>query len=65
MESLSRAAPSTPNWHLQTNHQDGICGMTLEPRTISLAEEENIELKEMVRRFWLNTLLALPLSLPL
>ena len=29
-----------------------ICGMALEPRTVSLAEEENHELKDMRRRFW-------------
>jgi len=35
------------------------CGMTLEPRTFAV-EEENPELKDMNRRFWLSTLLALP-----
>jgi Cu+-exporting ATPase len=36
-----------------------ICGMALEPRT-SVAEEENPELIDMTRRFWISTVLALP-----
>lgn len=38
-----------------------ICGMALEPRTISLKEEENHELKDMLRRFWVSLGLTLPL----
>jgi len=37
-----------------------VCGMTLEPRTISLAEEANPELQEMKRRFWLSLALTIP-----
>ena len=37
-----------------------ICGMALEPRTVALEEEENAELKDMNRRFWISLLLALP-----
>jgi Cu+-exporting ATPase len=37
-----------------------ICGMALEPRTISLAEEENHELKDMRRRFWVSVVLTIP-----
>ena len=37
-----------------------ICGMSLEPM-MGAAEEENIELKEMTRRFWISACLALPL----
>lgn len=40
-----------------------ICGMALEPRTITLDEEENHELKDMRRRFWVSTALTLPLLL--
>jgi Cu+-exporting ATPase len=40
-----------------------ICGMALEPRTVSLAEEENPELTEMSRRFWVSVVLTLPLLL--
>ena len=38
-----------------------ICGMALEPRTISAVEEENPELRNMTRRFWVSTVLTLPL----
>ena len=37
-----------------------ICGMALEPRTVTL-EEENPELDSMQRRFWISTVLTLPL----
>ncbi|MBI2313927.1 MAG: heavy metal translocating P-type ATPase [Betaproteobacteria bacterium] len=37
-----------------------LCGMALEPRTVSLEEEENVELKDMTRRFWVSAALALP-----
>jgi len=37
-----------------------ICGMSLEP-VMGASEEENIELKDMTRRFWISTCLALPL----
>jgi P-type Cu+ transporter len=39
-----------------------ICGMALEPRVVSLAEE-NPELLDMTRRFWLGVLLTIPLLL--
>ena len=38
-----------------------ICGMALEPRTVTLAEEENPELREMTRRFWVGVVLTAPL----
>jgi Cu+-exporting ATPase len=37
-----------------------ICGMALEPRTVT-AEEENPELRDMTRRFWIGVALTLPL----
>jgi Cu+-exporting ATPase len=37
-----------------------ICGMALEPRTMT-TEEENPELESMTRRFWVSTALAVPL----
>ena len=40
-----------------------ICGMALEPRTVSLADEENPELVDMTRRFWVGVLLTVPLLL--
>ena len=38
-----------------------ICGMALEPRTVSAQEEENPELREMTRRFWISVALTVPL----
>ena len=38
-----------------------ICGMALEPKTITTAQEENPELRDMTRRFWTSVLLGVPL----
>src|SRR5437764_14826331 len=40
-----------------------ICGMALEPHTVSLEEEANPELVDMRRRFWISLLLTVPLLL--
>ena len=40
-----------------------ICGMALEPQTVSLEEEANPELVDMTRRFWVSLLLTVPLLL--
>jgi len=39
------------------------CGMTLEPRTVALADEGNPELDDMTRRFWISAALSVPLFL--
>jgi Cu+-exporting ATPase len=38
-----------------------ICGMALEPRTITATEEENPELRDMSRRLWVSAILTVPL----
>jgi Cu+-exporting ATPase len=38
-----------------------ICGMALEPRTVSATEEDNPELRDMTRRFWVSVALTVPL----
>lgn len=38
-----------------------ICGMALEPLTISLDQEDNSEYFDMRRRFWVSAVLSLPL----
>lgn len=38
-----------------------ICGMALEPRVVSSVVEENPELKDMTRRFWVSASLSFPL----
>ncbi len=40
-----------------------ICGMALEPRTVTEHEEENPELADMTRRFWVGLALTAPLLL--
>lgn len=37
------------------------CGMALEPKTVFAEEEENPELRDMRRRFWVSVVLSLPL----
>jgi Cu+-exporting ATPase len=37
-----------------------ICGMALEPRTVTV-EEDNTELRDMTRRFWVSLALTVPL----
>jgi len=38
-----------------------ICGMALEPRTVTAHQEENPELRNMSRRFWISLALTAPL----
>jgi Cu+-exporting ATPase len=38
-----------------------ICGMALEPRTVTATDEENPELRDMTRRFWISLVLTVPL----
>src|SRR5579862_7702703 len=38
-----------------------ICGMALELRTVTAAAEENPELRDMTRRFWIGVVLTAPL----
>jgi Cu+-exporting ATPase len=40
-----------------------ICGMALEPRTVTLEEGPNPELVDMTRRFWVAAVLSLPVFL--
>lgn len=37
-----------------------ICGMALEPRTVTAEDAENPELTSMRRRFWVSAALSLP-----
>jgi Cu+-exporting ATPase len=38
-----------------------ICGMALEPRTVTASTEDNPELRDMARRFWISLALTAPL----
>jgi Cu+-exporting ATPase len=37
-----------------------VCGMALEPRIVSLEEEDDTELRDMTRRFWVGVVLTIP-----
>lgn len=63
------AAPATKTEYVCPMHPEVVqdqpgscpkCGMALEPREITLEEEENPELKDMTRRFWIGLVLAFP-----
>jgi Cu+-exporting ATPase len=69
LEPLTTAAPATKIEYTCPMHPEivrdapgscPICGMALEPRTISLDEEENHELVDMRRRFWVSAALSIP-----
>jgi Cu+-exporting ATPase len=38
------------------------CGMALEPKTVTagMDDEENVELRDMTKRFWIGAALSLP-----
>ena len=56
--------PMHPQVRETSNTGCPICGMALEPETISLDQEEDIsELVDMTRRFWVSAVLSLPLFL--
>jgi P-type Cu+ transporter len=38
-----------------------ICGMALEPRTVAAQREDNPELRNMTRRFWISVVFTVPL----
>jgi Cu+-exporting ATPase len=52
--------PMHPEIRLENPGNCPKCGMALEPRDISREEEENQELTDMSRRFWVSTALSIP-----
>ena len=69
LEPEISAAPATKTEYVCPMHPEVVqdhpgscpkCGMALEPRTVSLEEEENPELADMTRRFWIGLVLTLP-----
>src|SRR5947199_8821494 len=62
-QKIEFTCPMHPEIVRETSGSCPLCGMALEARTISVAEEENPELIDMTRRFWVCALLSLPLLL--
>ena len=69
LEPEVASAPATKTEYVCPMHPEVVqdhpgscpkCGMALEPREIQLEEEENPELTDMTRRFWLGLILTLP-----
>src|SRR5499426_1951580 len=72
LEPMTPASPATKTEYVCPMHPQivrdepgscPICGMALEPRVVTLEEEENPELKDMKRRFWVSVALTLPVLL--
>jgi P-type Cu+ transporter len=69
LEPMTPASPMTKTEYVCPMHPQivrdepgscPICGMALEPRVVTLEEEENPELKDMKRRFWVSVALTAP-----
>lgn len=63
VESQTYTCPMHPEIVRQGPGSCPLCGMALEPRTFSLVVEENPELVDMTRRFWICLALTVPLFL--
>jgi Cu+-exporting ATPase len=72
LEPLTISAPQTKTRYTCPMHPEivrdhpgncPICGMALEPITVSLEEDENPELRDMTRRFWVSAVLTAPVFL--
>src|SRR5574341_677892 len=72
LEPAAPAAPSVKTEYVCPMHPEiirtepgacPICGMALEPQTVTLDEEANPELVDMTRRFWVSAVLSAPLLL--
>ena len=70
LEPVALAAPATRTEWTCPMHPEivrsapgacPICGMALEPRTVTLEEEASPELRDMTRRFWVGLALTVPL----
>ncbi len=59
-ESLGYTCPMHPEVHKDGPGNCPICGMALEPITVTISED-NPELDSMTRRFWIGAVLTLPL----
>jgi Cu+-exporting ATPase len=72
LEPAAPAAPATKTEYVCPMHPEIVrpgpgscptCGMALEPRTVAVEQEEDTELKNMTRRFWVSAVLTGPILL--
>jgi len=70
LEPVTPTAPSTKTEYVCPMHPEivrdepgscPICGMALEPRLVQLENEDNPELADMRRRFWVSAIITVPL----
>jgi Cu+-exporting ATPase len=59
-QGATYTCPMHPQIRQQGPGSCPICGMALEPLTITARAEPNVELIDMTRRFWIGAVLALP-----
>jgi P-type Cu+ transporter len=59
-QSVSYVCPMHPQIVRSAPGSCPICGMALEPRTVTL-DDDNPELRDMTRRFWIGAALTVPL----
>ena len=62
-EGTVYTCPMHPEVRDIANNGCPICGMALEPETLTIGEEDTSELDDMSRRFWICTVLTIPLFL--
>ncbi|MDI7776546.1 copper-translocating P-type ATPase [Asticcacaulis sp. EMRT-3] len=62
-DKASYTCPMHPQIHEDKPGACPICGMALEPETVTLQDDGNPELKDMTLRFWIAVALSLPVFL--
>ncbi|ESQ79451.1 copper-transporting P-type ATPase [Asticcacaulis benevestitus] len=60
---VSYTCPMHPQIHEGKPGACPICGMALEPETVTLEDDGNPELRDMMRRFWVAVVLSTPVFL--
>ncbi|ADU15456.1 copper-transporting P-type ATPase [Asticcacaulis excentricus] len=61
-EAVIYTCPMHPQIRQEGPGSCPICGMALEPETITLEETDNPELRDMTRRLWISAILSVPVA---
>lgn len=61
-QNISYTCPMHPQIREEGPGSCPICGMALEPETITLDDTDNTELREMTRRLWISAALSVPVA---